>query len=104
MLLFYPRKSYRHPALRESAVAHTVYDASAIFAAKLRIFRENLMNPHGKYTNFNKITPPAPPRQLIGGAGFGNVSWNLSDRQVPCHNIRYGRQYHVCYEHDRQQR
>ena len=31
-----PQKSYRHPALRESASAFTVYGASAILDAKVR--------------------------------------------------------------------
>ena len=37
---FLPIKSYRHPALKEPASTHVVYDASAILAAKVRIFRE----------------------------------------------------------------
>ena len=34
LLLFYQRKSYRHPALRESAVASAVHDTSAILDCK----------------------------------------------------------------------
>jgi hypothetical protein len=29
-----PRRSYRHPALRESALAYTVYGISAVLACK----------------------------------------------------------------------
>jgi hypothetical protein len=31
-----PQKSYRHPALRESALAYTVYGTSAILVAKVQ--------------------------------------------------------------------
>jgi len=34
LLLFYPQKSHRHPALRDSAVASVVYDVSAVLEGK----------------------------------------------------------------------
>ena len=36
VVIVFPQKSYRHPALRESALAFTVYGASAILVAKVR--------------------------------------------------------------------
>ena len=49
-LLFYPRKSHRHPALREPTLAHVVYGASAILDCKdsdyfsnRKIKRKNLL-------------------------------------------------------------
>ena len=36
VVIVYPQKSHRHPALRESALAYTVYGVSAILDAKVR--------------------------------------------------------------------
>ena len=40
-LLFYPQKSYRHPAPREPEISGIVYEASAILAAKIQKIFEN---------------------------------------------------------------
>lgn len=40
-LIIDPQKSYRHPAVRELALACTVYGALAILAAKIRIILNN---------------------------------------------------------------
>jgi hypothetical protein len=47
LLLFNPRKSHRHPALRDQALACVVYDDWQILVAKLQIIFE-------KWTQFKK--------------------------------------------------
>ena len=53
--LFLPIRSYRHPALREPALAYTVYGASTILDAKIRIIFEIIHNMVHFYTLFNRI-------------------------------------------------
>jgi len=43
---FLPIKTYRHPALKVFALASAVYDASAIFAAKIQNLFENITICH----------------------------------------------------------
>ena len=71
--MFNPRKSYRHPALRVYALACIVYDASAILAAKIKIFREKKFIPHRKYTLFNIYSHETD--ELIDTIAFGVVSY-----------------------------